>query len=834
MALSIFSLMGSIFVDSSAAENSISKTEEKSNKLSESLSSGIATAGKWAAGIATAAASAAVAVGSAAINVATDVDQAMNDFAASTGTALDELGEYEDAMLRIYNNNFGESFEDIAASMGEIKTVMGDWMDAEGLEIMTQHALMLRDTFDFDVSESIRAANSLMNQFGIDGEIAYNLIAQGAQNGLNQNGDLLDVINEYSVQFAMMGYDAEDMFNMLANGAENGTWSVDKLGDALKEFNIRTKDGSKTSADAFAMLGLTIQDNGESLRKARENADKYKTQIEKLEKSIKYAQIQQSGFTDKTSELTKIKTADSIAAWNEELQKLKGDLANTTTSIEAMEAASAAGGQTASDLFARFANGGEDAKDATQEVLAALKSMDDKVAQDAAGVALFGTMWEDLGKDAVFAMLETQGEITNTKDALSEINEIKYDDLGSMLEGLKRNFETLLLPLGNALIPLITQVVQLIQDNMPMIQAMFEQITPIITQLFESLLPPLMDLITSLLPPIMDIVNAVLPLLSSFLATIIPMIVQIVEAVLPVLVQLVNTLLPPIMEIVNMILPLLLQLITPLLTLLQPIIDLLSPIIQLVMALITPLVELLGAVLPPLIEVITFLVDKVLSKLQVVFEAVANVISKVVSDVVGKVKEKFEAIKKVFSVVITFIKEKFIEPWKKNFENMKNTLANIFESLVGIIKKPVNAIIKVINGLISGVTNGINKVIAVLNNLKIDVPQWITDLTGIKAFGFNIPTLTAPQIPLLAKGGTAIEEGSAIVGEAGAELIELPRGARVTPLTNNGDPIGLKGVEGKLDTMISLLSAILEKEGVMHIGETQFVNYVNKSLGALL
>ena len=62
MALSIFSLMGSIFVDSSEAENSIAKTEEKSNKLSESFINGIATAGKWAAGIATAAAGAAVAI----------------------------------------------------------------------------------------------------------------------------------------------------------------------------------------------------------------------------------------------------------------------------------------------------------------------------------------------------------------------------------------------------------------------------------------------------------------------------------------------------------------------------------------------------------------------------------------------------------------------------------------------------------------------------------------------------------------------------------------------------------------------------------------------------
>ena len=73
MALSIFSLFGSIFVDSSEAEKSISNTEEKSNKLSESFVNGITTAGKWAAGIATAAVGTATAIGGAFVAVKEDL-----------------------------------------------------------------------------------------------------------------------------------------------------------------------------------------------------------------------------------------------------------------------------------------------------------------------------------------------------------------------------------------------------------------------------------------------------------------------------------------------------------------------------------------------------------------------------------------------------------------------------------------------------------------------------------------------------------------------------------------------------------------------------------------
>ena len=60
-------------------------------------------------------------------------------------------------------------------------------------------------TFDFDVAESTRAATQLMQKFGLSSDEAYNLIAQGAQNGLNKNGDLLDVINEYSNQYSQAG-----------------------------------------------------------------------------------------------------------------------------------------------------------------------------------------------------------------------------------------------------------------------------------------------------------------------------------------------------------------------------------------------------------------------------------------------------------------------------------------------------------------------------------------------------------------------------------------------------------------------------------------------------
>ena len=51
MALEIFRLVGSIFVDNDAANKSISKTDEKAQGVGKSLANGVKTAGKWGAAI---------------------------------------------------------------------------------------------------------------------------------------------------------------------------------------------------------------------------------------------------------------------------------------------------------------------------------------------------------------------------------------------------------------------------------------------------------------------------------------------------------------------------------------------------------------------------------------------------------------------------------------------------------------------------------------------------------------------------------------------------------------------------------------------------------------
>ena len=104
------------------------------------------------------------------------------------------------------------------------------------------------------------------------------------------------------------------------------------------------------------------------------------------------------------------------------------------------------------------------------------------------------------------------------------------------------------------------------------------------------------------------------------------------------------------------------------------------------------------------------------------------------------------------------------------FTGIRNAIKNVWNGIVNAIKGAINKIISGINSMIRGAVNGINGLINGINK--------VTGAVGIPA----IPTFTAPQIPLLAQGGLIRTAGSVIVGEKGPELLNLPQGAKVTPI----------------------------------------------------
>ena len=100
-------------------------------------------------------------------------------------------------------------------------------------------------------------------------------------------------------------------------------------------------------------------------------------------------------------------------------------------------------------------------------------------------------------------------------------------------------------------------------------------------------------------------------------------------------------------------------------------------------------------------------------------------------------------VNKVISL-FTNIKNGIVNIWN----NLKSATTSIWEGIKNAIRNPINAIIGFINRMISGVVSGINAVTGTLNRLSFTLPDW----AGGYSIGFNIPRISASQIPYLASG----------------------------------------------------------------------------------
>lgn len=196
-------------------------------------------------------------IATAVYEMAESFSEAEKIVRVATGATGQELENLMQSAQNVYANSNAESLEEIAAGMTSIANATN--LTGEELEATTNKGYALQDLFGYDMAESARTASALMKNFNITAAQAYDIIATGAQNGADRNGDLLDVLNEYSAQYAALGLSADEFISSLIEGADAGVFSVDKVGDAVKEFNIRAKDGSEASAEAFELLGMNAE-----------------------------------------------------------------------------------------------------------------------------------------------------------------------------------------------------------------------------------------------------------------------------------------------------------------------------------------------------------------------------------------------------------------------------------------------------------------------------------------------------------------------------------------------------------------------------------------------
>lgn len=178
--------------------------------------------------------------------------------------------------------------------------------------------------------------------------------------------------------------------------------------------------------------------------------------------------------------------------------------------------------------------------------------------------------------------------------------------------------------------------------------------------------------------------------------------------------------------------------------------------------------------------------DEIQKELQKVDDFVQNIFAKDWTKTFGfmgeplntflaHVRSIWNAVTGIMNGMIDFIRGVFTGDWERAWKGVKEIFKAQFDALSLVVKVPLNAVI----GMINTVIGAFDMIADKINGFSFDIPE----VFGGGELSVHIPTFS--KIPYLAKGGI-LSQGSAVVGEAGAELLTMSGGrAIVQPLTNN-------------------------------------------------
>lgn len=523
------------------------------------------------------------------------------------------------------------------------------------------------------------------------------------------------------------GSSAEEAFSLIAAGAQNG---LDYSGELIDTINEYSSQFAKLGFDADGMFNIL-----------QAGADGTAWNLDKVGDAIKEFSIRAIDGSDSTVE--------------------------AFTSL----------GYNAENIMATFAAGGEGANKAFFDVINTLMAVDDQVERDALGVALFGTMWEDLGTEAMEAMAGASQAAYDTEGALEKINQVKYNDLDSAIQGIGRQMEVALLPAADA-------VYQSLMDSMPEITEAMEEVSPVIAEIAGDFADWAGGAISDGLPVLVDGIRDFADWAGKAYEKAKPFLsflwehkgtVLAIAAALRVLGPAIGA----VTTAMNMY-----SKAKGFMAVLQSS-GKITQVTNAFKAFGSALMGPLGIIIAVAAAIALLYKNWDTVKAWLVnFGNTVNQIwtnfSNMVGNAIAAIGEKFpllgaylqgwwesiqavvENIKAIFTNIVDFISNVFSGNWEAAWQNIVNIFGNIFGAILNFALAPIN-----------GIISGLNWVIDQVNKLSFDIPDWVP-VVGGSHFGFNIPHIPQFSVPALAEGGVVTSPTLAEIGEGGEPEAVMP------------------------------------------------------------
>lgn len=588
-----------------------------------------------------------------------------------------------------FSSDSQDAFQQFAAATGTASNEMGKYKD------------MINDVYkdNFgesinDVAEAMATVNQNMSYLDDSAlqrctEYAYTLSDTFGVDVAESTRAADSLIKNYGVS-------AREAFNLMTQGMQSGLNFSDELFDNIDEYSVQFKKLGLDAEDMFSVFANGAQNGAFNL--------------DKIGDAVKEFSIRAIDGSDTTKQ-----------------------------GFEAL-------GMNADEMAQKFGAGGKTAKEAFNEVIEGLASMDDPVAQSAAGVNLFGTMWEDLGPQVITSMSTASDAIDKSRESVEGLVNVKYDTLSGALGGLWRTIQVdVLQPIGNQLIPYVTKGISVIQK---------------FTDKWNKLGPATQKTVVKFAA----VAASVGPVLRGFgkISTGISTVISNFGKVGGTITRLTGASgFSGIAKIMTGPFGIAAAAVAAAAILIYKNWDRIAPILQKIGQRFADFWKTVQPQLEPFIN----LVKEVASYLKETLEPAFKIVWKAAGDYVVKffddVSVIIDGVLGVFEGVITFLTGVFQGNWEKAWNGIVQAVGSIFGTLESLVKTPLNAVI-----------NLVNKAIGAINKISVDLPSAV----GGGHIGFNIPT-----IPTLAKGTDYWQGGIVQISEKGGEIVDLPSGSRVYP-----------------------------------------------------
>lgn len=649
------------------------------------------------------------------VNQAVELDDAMAKFQAQTGASSNEMSKFKNIARDVWSNNFGEDISDVADMMARVKQQMQGISDVD-LKNVTEDLLTLRDTFGMDENETLRGAQQLMKQFGISAQEAFDLMATGAQNGLNKSDELGDNISEYSGKFKQAGYSAEEYFQLMQNGLDGGAYNLDKVNDSINEVTTRLVDGTIEGA-----------------------LDSFDT-----------------------------KTQDVFKAWQEGRATQKDvvnaiveDISKTTNEQEKLNKSATAFGTMGEDFNSGFIESLTTVGNKYKDVQGAMDKVKD-IANGGLKNALSG-----LGRTFLNSFTPIGEAIT---PILSGIIGLITVAIQGIQQGFAKVGEVISSVFGSIDTSGITNIVSQVSD---VLAPAFDKVKGAIEQMKVALEPIAKDILSKIIEVIQNIVNQaqkILTVVGPPILAIIQKIISVVIEMIPVITSIltvVGSVISGIISFISMVISYIGSAISTILSIIMPIVQIIASIISNIWSLIVTIATNVWTKISEVVSAIIQFVSGLFQSISSVFESIWNVIKGVFDNVGNIIQNVIDIIDSSFTGVKDTISNVFDDVWSKvkvvmdkvgnKISNVLQGIKNAWSGLTGFvggvfggIESAVSSLVGSVKGMVNGVIGGINGAISIIN---------------------KIPGVSISKIPKLERGGVLKRGQVGLLEGNGAEAV---------------------------------------------------------------